>query len=166
MDLAALCACLVEQDDFLSASELVASVSECLASASPAICLSVHHTATGIAFSFVQGSAALTLLPMPGAALYSPVVAGRSDNEFSGFSTVEVSLLWHIAHQLWEVLWLESRSTDIATISHIARGGKASTVPGRAESTVKNRLSVVRKEYGVRTNPALIATMLRRGELR
>ena len=166
MDLDAVCACLVAQDDSLSYSELVNSVTASLATASPVIQFSVQHVSAGMAFTFLQGSAAITLILTPQSAQYSPTVAGFSDLHFSGITAVEASLLWQLSWELWDKHWWESRSNDVAILSHIARGGKTTTVPGKAGSTVKNRLLVLRRDYGVTTTPGLVAAMLRRGELR
>jgi hypothetical protein len=166
MDLDAVCACLVGQNDSLSYSALINSVASRLSSASPAIQFSVQHVSAGMAVSFIQGTAAITLILTPQSAQYSPTVAGLSDNHFSGLSAVEASLLWQLSWELWDKHWWESRSNDVIILSHIARGGKTTTVPGKAGSTVKNRLLVLRDKYGVRTTPGLVAAMLRRGELR
>jgi len=163
MDLVALRACLLDHEDI---DDLTEYVSRQLALGSPSISMAVHHFPSGMAFSFSCGDAAITLITSADYVQYSPVVAGLSDHHFSGFTAIEVSILAAISYRLFEADFLQPSPSLMAMTSHLARGGKTTTVPGKAASTVKNLIKEKRREYGVATTAGLIATMLRRGELR
>ena len=55
---------------------------------------------------------------------------------------------------------------DFLMLKHLANGGSLSNVPGRKESTAKQRVAKLRQIYGVTSTAALIAETIRRGDLR
>jgi hypothetical protein len=166
MDIAVLTRCMMLCEFYSSLDEALATLRDEIRAADASLTLEVVPTPRGNAVTWQSDSFAFSLLLRPSMTNYCPHHAGLSDVHFSGIGVFDASVLWMLSYRLQELMDDGLCRKDLVMLRHIARGGALSDVPGRKESTAKQRVAKLRDIHGVTSTAALIAEMIRRGDLR
>ena len=129
------------------------------------VSVAVTEHAQGIGVSYTSEAFAFTCLIPALGDKYCPVQSGFDDAHFTGLSAAQASVLWLMAQRFSYHLLPGPTPVQKALMLHIAQGGTAKSMPGKAHSTVRQQLGQLREKYGVATNAALIAMALKLGHL-
>ena len=129
------------------------------------VSVTVQKFAQGIGVSYTSEEFAFTCLIPALGDKYCPLQSGFDDTHFTGLSAAQASLLWLLTQRFSYRLLPGPTPVQKALLLHIAQGGTAKSMPGKAYATVRQQLGQLRKKYGVATNSALIAVALKLGHL-
>jgi hypothetical protein len=166
MDIAVLTHCMQLCEFYTSLDEALSTLRKELRAADASLTIEVVPTPRGNAVTWQSDSFAFSMLLRPSMTNYCPHHAGLSDVHFSGIGVFDAAVLWMLSYRLQELMDDGLCRKDFLMLKHLATGGSLSNVPGRKESTAKQRVAKLRQIYGVTSTAALIAETIRRGDLR